>query len=58
MMVYWNQNFITSIFFHIKFFSLDYIIFQYFFRIVGLFSVIYFHNKTLYLKKKVLEFWN
>ena len=30
MMVYWNWNIITSTFFHIKFFTLDYFLFQYF----------------------------
>ena len=30
MMVYWNRNVIKSTFFHIKFFIMDYFVFQYF----------------------------
>ena len=42
-MVYWNRNIITSNYFHIKFFTLDYFVFSIFLHIVGLFSIIYFH---------------
>ena len=41
-----NQNVIVSTFFHIKFFTLDYFVFQYFFHLVRLFSIIYFHTHT------------